>query len=74
MIQCWNYNQESRPSFKYINQSLDSILNDYSLRQVTNDRIGIPRWKKDKIKEFLEKGDPNMELVASRIVEKFTIL
>jgi capsular polysaccharide export protein len=51
-----------------------SILNDYSLRQVTNDRIGIPRWKKDKIKEFLEKGDPNMELVASRIVEKFTIL
>jgi capsular polysaccharide export protein len=49
-----------------------SILNDYSLRQVTNDRIGIPRWKKDKIKEFLEKGDPNMELVASRIVEKFT--
>ena len=51
-----------------------SILNDYSLRQVTNDRIGIPRWKKDKIKEFLEKGDPNMELIASRIVEKFTIL
>ncbi len=48
-----------------------SILNEYALRQVTNDKVGIPRWREDKIAEFLEHGDPKMDLIAMRIVEKF---
>lgn len=48
-----------------------TIINQYSIRQVTNDRIGVPRWQEDKIKHFLDHGDPKMELAASRIVEKF---
>lgn len=55
----------------YMGTSEISIFNDYSFRQVTNDRVGVPRWKDDKINDFLENGDPAMRLVADRIVEKF---
>lgn len=48
-----------------------SILNDYSYRPVTNDKVGVPRWKHDKINSFLENGDPAMRLIADRMVEKF---
>lgn len=48
-----------------------SILNQYSIRQLTNDKVGIPKWRKEKIKKFLNEGDDKMELIANRIVEKF---
>ena len=48
-----------------------SITNQYSIRQLTNDRIGIPIWRKDKIDEFIAKGDPQMSLMADRIIEKY---
>jgi len=48
-----------------------SIRNEYSKRQVTNDKVGVPEWRKEKIKKFIEEGDPKMQLIASRIVEKF---
>ncbi|SFG19332.1 hypothetical protein [Neptunomonas qingdaonensis] len=55
----------------YLGTDEISILNQYSLRQLTNDKIGIPKWQEDKVSDFLVNGDPKMELIASRIVEKF---
>ncbi|NHI01612.1 hypothetical protein [Oceanimonas sp. MB9] len=55
----------------YLGTEEISILNQYSLRQITNDKIGIPSWNEEKISHFLSHGDPKMELVASRIIEKF---
>ena len=54
----------------YLGTEEISIINQYSKRQLTNDRIGFPKWRMDKIKEFLENGDPKMELIADRITEK----
>ncbi len=48
-----------------------SILNEYALRPITNDKIGIPRWQEEKVKCFLEHGDDMMKLAALRILEKF---
>lgn len=48
-----------------------SIKNNYSVRQLTNDKVGIPRWREANVKELLRNGDPSMQLVAKRIVEKF---
>ncbi|EKO3697843.1 hypothetical protein P0F10_002565 [Vibrio metschnikovii] len=48
-----------------------SITNDYSLRQLTNDKVGVPRWRRNRIDELLLHGDPKMKLIADRIVEKF---
>lgn len=48
-----------------------AIQNDYSLRPVTNDHVGAPRWREDRIAEFLAHGDPGIRLAAERIVEKF---
>jgi capsular polysaccharide export protein len=47
-----------------------SILNEYSERQITNDRI-FPKWRHEKIKLFLENGDHRMEGVARTIIEKY---
>lgn len=55
----------------YLGTDEISILNQYSLRQLTNDKIGVPRWRKEKIDQFLEHGDPKMAMIADRIVEKF---
>ncbi|XQW85874.1 hypothetical protein ACOYR1_03790 [Thalassotalea piscium] len=48
-----------------------SILNQYSKRQLTNDRVGIPSWYPEKIEKLVFEGDPLMALVADRVVEKF---
>jgi capsular polysaccharide export protein len=56
----------------YLGTDEISILNQYSLRQLTNDKIGVPRWRHEKINKFLKEGDPKMELIADRIVEKFS--
>ncbi len=50
-----------------------SILNQYSIRQITNDKIGVPKWRMANINNFLEHGDPKMRLIADRIVEKFEV-
>jgi hypothetical protein len=48
-----------------------SFVNDYAFRPVTNDKIGVPRWKPEKVERLLHDGDPEMARVARRIVEKF---
>jgi len=54
----------------YLGTEEISIINQYSKRQLTNDRMGYPKWRMDKINDFLKNGDPKMELAASRITEK----
>lgn len=48
-----------------------SFVNDYAFRPVTNDKIGVPRWKWEKVERLLREGDPEMARVARRIVGKF---
>lgn len=55
----------------YLGTEEVSIINQYSLRQLTNDKIGVPKWRKEKIDEFILNGDSKMRLIADRIVEKF---
>jgi hypothetical protein len=57
----------------YLGTDEISILNQYSIRQLTNDTIGVPKWRMDNINNFLEYGDPKMRLIANRIVEKFEV-
>ncbi len=47
-----------------------SIPNQYSLRAVTNDKVGSPRWNQERVDRFLKSGDPAMNLAARRIIEK----
>lgn len=54
----------------YLGTEEISIINQYSKRQLTNDRMGYPKWRMKKINEFLKNGDPKMELAARRITEK----
>jgi len=55
----------------YLGTDEISTLNQYSIRQLTNDKVGIPRWNRKLIDDFLLNGDPNMEYIANKIVEKF---
>jgi capsular polysaccharide export protein len=55
----------------YLGSDEISIVNQYAIRQITNDKIGVPRWRETEIRNFIEKGDARMELIANRIVEKF---
>lgn len=55
----------------YLGTEEISILNRYSIRQLTNDKIGVPKWRMDLVEKFIREGDPKMSLVAQRIVEKF---
>lgn len=48
-----------------------SIRNEYSARQITNDKVGYPTWHEKNVKKFLEEGDPAMDKIAGRMVEKF---
>ncbi len=48
-----------------------TVRNEYAVRQITNDKIGVPTWRRAEINRFLAEGDPNMRLIADRIVEKF---
>ncbi len=57
----------------YLGTDEVSIKNNYSIRQLTNDKVGIPRWREANVKELLRNGDPSMRLVAERIVEKFEL-
>lgn len=58
----------------YLGTEEISILNQYSIRQLTNDKVGPPKWKMDKINDFLKNGDPKMTLAAERITEKSRLL
>ena len=57
----------------YLGTDEISILNQYSIRQLTNDTIGVPKWRMENINNFLEYGDTKMRLIANRIVEKFEV-
>lgn len=63
--------EKSAYLMSYLGTSEISIKNDYALRQLTNDKIGSPKWRTKRINEFLSSGDPEMKLIAERIVEKF---
>jgi len=54
----------------YMGTNEISIPNEYALRAVTNDKVGVPRWNKQLVDEFLKFEDPGMTLAATRIVEK----
>ena len=51
-----------------------SISNQYSTRPITNDKIGMPKWNKQKVRGLLDHGDEKMTLIANRVVEKFSTL
>jgi hypothetical protein len=51
-----------------------SISNQYSTRPITNDKIGMPKWNKQKVRGLLAHGDEKMTLIANRVVEKFSTL
>lgn len=55
----------------YLGTDEISIENRYSKRQLTNDKIGVPSWREGLMEKFLNEGDPNMDYIAKRIVEKF---
>ncbi|MEO9528642.1 hypothetical protein [Roseibium sp.] len=55
----------------FMNTDEITLTNQYSLRQVTNDKIGIPQWRHDSIARFLREGDPHIKRAADRILEKF---
>ncbi|WP_199452299.1 hypothetical protein [Marinobacter sp. bablab_jr008] len=55
----------------YLGTDEISIENRYSKRQLTNDKIGVPSWRDELMEQFLNEGDPKMEYIAKRIVEKF---
>lgn len=63
--------EKSAYLMSYIGTDEISITNDYSLRQLTNDKVGTPTWREERVNHFLKNGDPKMKLVAQRIVEKF---
>ncbi len=48
-----------------------TIRNDYSWRAVTNDRVGMPAFRRDRVEQLLRDGDPEMERAAARILERF---
>lgn len=55
----------------YIGTEDVAIPNTYSVRQITNDKIGVPRWNNDQLEAFRVSGDPHMRIAALRCVEKF---
>lgn len=54
----------------YLGTSDISTINQYSKRQLTNDNVGVPEWRAEKIAEFLRTGDPAMRNIARQMVEK----
>ena len=55
----------------YMGTSEISTINSYSFRRLTNDKIGVPSWKKDLIDDFLEHGDIEMKNIAEKMIAKF---
>lgn len=54
----------------YLGTSDITTINQYSKRQLTNDNVGVPEWRDEKISEFLRLGDPAMKNIACQMVEK----
>ncbi|OAM81232.1 hypothetical protein [Devosia elaeis] len=46
-----------------------AIPNEYSLRPITNDRVGIPSWAEEKMSAYVANGDPYMTLAVDRMLE-----
>lgn len=55
----------------YLETSDVTIRNDYAWRPVTNDSVGVPTWRPERIEQLLKEGDPEMVRAASRILERF---
>lgn len=53
----------------YMGTNEVAIQNEYSMRSMTNDSVGVPQWVDEKVNSLLMNGDKNMELVADRILE-----
>lgn len=54
----------------YLSTDEITLIHQYSLRPVTNDKVGVVKWQKEKIEHFLKYGDPEMDKAADRIIEK----
>ncbi len=48
-----------------------TLRNDYAWRPVTNDSIGVPTWRSDRVATLMRDGDPEMVRAAARILERF---
>jgi capsular polysaccharide export protein len=55
----------------YTETSDVTIRNDYAWRAVTNDKVGMPSFRRDRVEQLLRDGDPEMERAAARILERF---
>jgi len=54
----------------YLKTDNITLIHQYSLRPVTNDKVGVVQWNRPKIEHFLKYGDPEMDKAADRIIEK----
>lgn len=55
----------------YMETSDVNFFNDYAWRPVTNDSVGVPSFRADRIAQFMLEGDPEMARAADRILERF---
>lgn len=55
----------------YLETSDVTIRNDYAWRPVTNDSVGVPSWRPERVDSLLRNGDPEMARAAARILERF---
>lgn len=55
----------------YLETSDVTIKNDYAWRPVTNDSVGVPTWRPERVEQLLKEGDPEMVRAAGRILERF---
>lgn len=46
-----------------------ALPNRYSRRPITNDKIGVPSWDRDAVRNYLMNGDPYITVAARRVVE-----
>jgi len=58
----------------YLGTEEISTINQYSKRQLTNDNVGVPEWREEKIAKFLQEGDPAMKKIARQMVEKLELV
>lgn len=55
----------------YLETSDVTIRNDYAWRPVTNDSVGVPTWRTERVEQLLKVGDPEMARAAARVLERF---
>lgn len=55
----------------YMGTTEVSIPNKYSIRNVTNDRVPVPKWNHEEVQDFLKYGDVYVDKAFNRCVEYF---